>query len=66
MQRDSWRRDMIEEIEILCEDIWLLGQIAQVTEYIYVPRIGNRVVDAIAKFALRVDDFDVWFEHSPS
>ncbi|KAK9279176.1 hypothetical protein L1049_012854 [Liquidambar formosana] len=60
------RRIMLEKIVILCDDIWLLGQAAQVIAYRYVPRVDNRVANAIAKFALRVDDFEVWLEHHPS
>ncbi|KAK9282325.1 hypothetical protein L1049_005239 [Liquidambar formosana] len=59
------RKEMVEEIAIICGDTQLLADEAKVEAFCYTLRKHNCVADAMAKHAIRVDDFEVWLEDPP-
>ncbi|KAK9285081.1 hypothetical protein L1049_024266 [Liquidambar formosana] len=59
------RKEMVEEIAIICGDTQLLANKAKVEVFCYTSRKHNCADDAMAKHALRVDDFEVWLEDPP-
>ncbi|KAK9287689.1 hypothetical protein L1049_016127 [Liquidambar formosana] len=60
------RKEMVEEIAIICDDTLLLVDEAKVVDFCYIPRKHNCATDVMAKHALRVDDFEVWLEDPPA
>ncbi|KAK9280390.1 hypothetical protein L1049_014079 [Liquidambar formosana] len=58
-------KSMSIEVEIVSKDIKQLARKACCEEFSYAPRKCNWPANVVAKFALRVDVFDVWIEPPP-